>query len=71
LKLRFLSVIRAKLRTEILAAGRPPGFDVTVAGTEWLVAESAADRAAIHQIPAARYHQIPPPSEKQNTVLGG
>ena len=71
MKLRFLSIIRAKLRTEILATGSPPSFDVTVAAAEWLMEEGAADRAAIHEISAARDHQMPPPSEKQNTVLGG
>jgi len=71
LKLRFFSIVRAKLRTEILAAGRSPSLDMAIAAAEWLLAKGAADRAAIHKIPAARDHQIPPPSEKQNMVLGG
>jgi hypothetical protein len=47
---------RAKLRTKVVAGRRPPKFNVTIAGTEWLAAEHAADRAAVHEIPAAREH---------------
>jgi hypothetical protein len=63
-KVRFLRVIRAKLRTEVVAARRPPKFNITIAKTERLVAERAAGGIAVHEIPAARDHQIPPPSEK-------
>jgi hypothetical protein len=65
----FLSIVRAELGTEVLAAGRSPKFNITVAGAEWLVAERAASGAAVHKIFAARDHQIAPPSEKQDTVL--
>jgi len=56
LKLRFIGIIGAKFRTEILAGESPPGFDVTVMAAEWLVAEGAADRAAIHHVLAAYDH---------------
>ena len=65
-KVRFLSVVCAKLRAEVVTVSRPPNFN----RTEWLVAERAAGRAAVHEIPAARDHQIAPPSEKQHTVFG-
>ena len=60
----FLGVVGAKLRTEVVTVRRPPKFNITIAGTERLVAERAAGRAAVHEIPAARDHQIAPPSEK-------
>jgi hypothetical protein len=41
-KVRFLSVVGAKLRTEVVAARRPPKFKITIAETERLVAEHAA-----------------------------
>ena len=69
-KLRFLGVIGAKLRAEVLPGGRAPDFHVAIAGAERLAAEHAAARAAVHEIPAARDHQIAPPSEKQHTVFG-
>jgi hypothetical protein len=68
-KARFLSVVRAKLRTEVVAVRRPPKFNVTIAGAERLVAEGAAGGAGVHEIPAARDHQIPPPSEKRITMI--
>jgi hypothetical protein len=55
-KVRFLGVVGAKLRTKVVAGRRPPKFNVTIAGTEWLAAEHAADGAAVHEIPAAREH---------------
>jgi hypothetical protein len=64
-KVRFLSVVGAKLRTEVVTVRRSPKFNITIAGTERLVAERAACGAAVLEIPAARDHQIPPPSEKQ------
>src|SRR5438128_3126684 len=56
-KLRFLGVIGAKLRAEVLPGGRAPDFNVAIAGTERLAAEHAAARAAVHEIPAAREHR--------------
>ena len=64
-KVRFLSVVCAKLRAEVVTVSRPPNFN----RTEWLVAERAAARAAVHEIPAARDHQIAPPSEKTTRGL--
>ena len=64
-KVRFLSVVCAKLRAEVVTVSRPPNFN----RTEWLVAERAAGRAAVHEIPAARDHQIAPPSEKTTRGL--
>jgi hypothetical protein len=63
-KVRFLSVVRTKLRTEVVAVRRPPKFNITIAETERLVAERAASGAAVHEIPAARDHQIPPTERK-------
>jgi hypothetical protein len=56
-KLRFLSVVGAKLRAKVLPGGRAPEFNVAIAGAERLAAEHAAARAAIHEIPAAREHR--------------
>jgi hypothetical protein len=56
-KLRFLGVIGAKLRAEVLPGGRAPDFHVAIAGAERLAAEHAAARAAVHEIPAAREHR--------------
>jgi hypothetical protein len=53
---RFLSVVRAKFRTKVVAGGRPPKLNETIATTERLTAEAAVDRAAVHEIPAAREH---------------
>jgi len=64
-KVRFLSVVCAKLRAEVITVSRPPNFN----RTEWLVAERAAAGAAVHEIPAARDHQIAPPSEKTTRGL--
>ena len=55
-KIRFLSVVGAKLRTEVVAVRRPPKFNVTIAGTERFAAEHAVDGAAVDKIPAAREH---------------
>jgi hypothetical protein len=62
-KVRFLSVVGAKLRTEVVAVRRPPKFKITIAETERLVAEHAAVCTAVNEISAARNHQIPPPSK--------
>jgi hypothetical protein len=53
---RFLCVVRAKFRTKVVAGGRPPKLNETIATTERLTAEHAVDRAAVHEIPAAREH---------------
>jgi hypothetical protein len=53
---RFLSVVRAKFRTKVVAGSRPPKLNETIATTERLTAEPAVDRAAVHEIPAAREH---------------
>jgi hypothetical protein len=53
---RFLSVVRAKFRTKVVAGGRPPKLNETIATTERPTAEAAVDRAAVHEIPAAREH---------------
>jgi len=53
---RFLGVVGAKLRTKVVAGGRPPKFNVAIAGTERLAAEHAVDGAAVDEIPAAREH---------------
>ena len=63
-ELGFLCVVGAKLRTEVVAVRRPPKFNMTFAEKERLVAERAAGGPAVHEIPAARDHQIPPPSKK-------
>ena len=67
--MRFLSVVRAKLRTKVMAGRRPPKFNVTIAGAEWL----AADMQRMG-LPFKRYlllvsMGILPPSEIANTVL--
>jgi hypothetical protein len=64
-KVRFLSVVGAKLRTEMVTVGRPPKVNITIAGTERLVAVRAAGGVAVLEIPAARDHQNSLPSEKQ------
>jgi hypothetical protein len=48
LKLRFLCVVGAKLRTEVMAARCPPKFDVTIAWTKRIVAERAAGGTLSH-----------------------
>jgi len=53
---RFLGVVRAKFRTKVVAGGRSPKLNETIATTEWFAAEHAADRAVVHEIPAAREH---------------
>jgi hypothetical protein len=65
-KVRFLSVVGAKLRTEVVAVGRSPKFKITIAKTERLVAEHAAVWAVVDEIPAARNHQICPAHRKGN-----
>jgi len=55
--LRLLGVVGAKFRAKVLAGGRPPKFNVAIAGTERLAAEHAAERGAVHEIPAAREHR--------------
>ena len=62
-KIRFLSVVGAKLRTEVVAVRRPPKFKITIAETERLVAEHAAVWAVDDEISAARNHQNSPLSE--------
>jgi hypothetical protein len=59
----FLSVVCAKLRTEMVAVRRPPKFKITVTETERFVAKGATSGAAVDQIPAARDHERPPSSE--------
>jgi hypothetical protein len=61
-ELRFLGVVSAKLRAEVLPGGRAPKFNVAVTGTERLSAEHAATRAAVDEIPAAHEHRSPPPN---------
>jgi hypothetical protein len=56
LKVLFLSVVRAELRTEVVAVRRPPRFNITIAKAERLVAERAAGGPAAHEMPAARDH---------------
>ena len=53
---RLLSVVRTKFGTKVVAGGRPPKLNETIATTERLAAEHAVDRAAVHEIPAAREH---------------
>jgi hypothetical protein len=53
---RLLGVVRAKFGTKVVAGGRPPKLNETIATTERLAAEHAVDRAAVHEIPAAREH---------------
>lgn len=55
-KVRFRSVVSAKLRTKVVAVRRSPKFEITIAETERLVAERAAVWAAVDEIPAARKH---------------
>jgi hypothetical protein len=66
-KVRFLSVVGAKLRTEVVAVRRPPKFKITIAETERLVAEHAAVCTAVNEISAARNHQIPPRAKHSTT----
>jgi hypothetical protein len=66
-KARFLSVVGAKLRTEVVAVRRPPKFKITIAETERLVAEHAAVCTAVNEISAARNHQIPPRAKHSTT----
>jgi hypothetical protein len=47
-KASFLSIIRAKLGTEVATVRRSPKFKVAVAETEWLVAEHAPSRTAVY-----------------------
>ena len=61
-KVRFLSIVGAKLRTEVVAVRRPPKFKITIAETERLVAEHAA--VADDEISAA---QILPRANHSNT----
>jgi hypothetical protein len=68
-KVRFLSVVGAKLRTEVVAVRRPPKFKITIAETERLVAEHAAVWAVDDEISAARNHQIPPPEQNIQTQM--
>jgi hypothetical protein len=53
---RLLGVVRAKFGTKVVAGGRPPKLNETITTTERLAAEHAVDRAAVHEIPAAREH---------------
>jgi hypothetical protein len=53
---RFLSVVRAKFRAKVAAGGRSPKLNETIAMTERLAAEHAADWAVVHEIPAACEH---------------
>jgi hypothetical protein len=67
-KLRFLSIVGAELRTEVVATSRPPKFKVTIAETERLIAERAAVWTAVDEISAARNHPDPPsPGRKIRT----
>ena len=67
-KVRFLSVVRAKLRTKVMAGRRPPKFKLTIAGAEWLATEHAADGAFKRYLLLVSMG-ISPPSEITNTVL--
>ena len=62
-ELCLLCIVRAKLRTKVVAISRPPKFNMTIAKTERLVAERSAGGAAVYEVLAARDHQIPPLSE--------
>jgi hypothetical protein len=68
-KLRFLGIVRAKLRTEMFAVGRPPNFDMAVAEKEWLVAERAAREIAALEMLAARDHPSLQPKQEQLAYL--
>jgi hypothetical protein len=58
-KLRFLSVVCAKLRTEVFAVRRPPNFNMSIPKKERLVAKRAAGEIAILEVLAARDHRTP------------
>jgi hypothetical protein len=47
---RFLSLVRAKLRTKAVAGGRSPKLYETIATTERLATKHAVDGAAVHAI---------------------
>jgi hypothetical protein len=64
-KLRFLSVIRAKLGTEVLTVRRTPDLNMTVAKQERLVAECATEEIASLEVLAARDHRIAPSNHGQ------
>lgn len=68
-KIRFLSVVGAKLRTEVVTVRCPPKFKITIAETERLVAEHAAVWAIDDEISAARNHQIPPEQNIQTQMV--
>jgi len=53
---RLLGVVRTKFGTKVVAGGRPPKLNETVAPMERLAAEHAVDGAVVHEIPAARKH---------------
>ncbi len=64
-KLRFLSVVRAKFRTEVLTVRRAPNLNVTIAKQERLVAERATQEIASLEVLAARDHRIAPSNHGQ------
>jgi hypothetical protein len=47
-KLGFLCIVRAKLRTVVMAVGSPPKFEEAIAETERLIAEGTACGAHSH-----------------------
>ena len=63
------STVGAKLRTEVVAVRRPPKFKITIAETEWLVAEHATVWPVDDEISAARNHQIPPRANIQAQMV--
>jgi hypothetical protein len=64
-KLRFLGIVRAKLRAEVLAVRRPPDFNMTITKQERLVAERATEEVAMLEVLAACDHWIAPEKEGQ------
>jgi hypothetical protein len=59
-KLRFLRIVCAKLRAEVLAVGGPPDLNMTISKQERLIAERAAEEIAVSDVLAARDHRIAP-----------
>jgi hypothetical protein len=68
-KLRFLSIVRAELRTEVFTVRRTPNFNMTIPKKERLVAERAADEIAILEVLVARDHRTPPSNQRQLEYL--
>ena len=56
---RLRRVVRTKLGTKVIPGRRSPKLNVAISMTKRLAAEHAADRAAVHEILAAREHANP------------